>query len=73
MASDQASVPKTATATVNIEIIRNQFAPVFNLQEYSAAVNDYYSTGRELFAATATDDDRLVALSRNVSEDFFLI
>ena len=66
-ASDKAALPKTATATVIINIVRNQNAPIFTQQLYTAAVSDYWATGRELFVATAVDDDRQVDLSRNVS------
>lgn len=60
-----AAIPKTATALVVIDIVRNRHAPVFTQPEYTAAVSDYWATGRELFAATAIDDDRQVTLSRN--------
>ena len=66
-ASDKAAVPKVATATVVINIIRNQYAPIFNQELYTAAVVDFWATGRELFVATAVDADRTVDLSRNVS------
>ncbi|WAQ95445.1 FAT4-like protein [Mya arenaria] len=66
VATDQASQPKSATATVYITIIRNQHAPIFTNQEgYTASISDYWAIGRDLFQATAIDDDRDVVLSRN--------
>lgn len=65
VATDQASLPKSATATVVINIVRNQFAPVFDTPEYTAAISDYWAVGRDLFSASAVDDDRTVTLSRN--------
>lgn len=65
VATDQASNPKSASATVYIDIVRNQNAPLFTQPEYSASISDYWAVGRELFVATAIDDDRKVALSRD--------
>ena len=65
VARDQASIPKSATATIYINIVRNAYAPIFDQPEYTASISDYWATGRELFAASAVDDDRQVTLSRN--------
>lgn len=65
VATDKATQPKSATATVYINIVRNQHAPLFTAPEYSSEVPDFWATGRELFASTAIDDDRTVELSRN--------
>jgi len=60
-----ASQPKSASATVYVTVVRNQFKPDFTEAEYTASVSDYYSVGRDLFQATAIDKDRDVPLSRN--------
>lgn len=65
VARDQASIPKSASATVIINIVRNAHAPIFDSPEYTASVSDFYAVGRELFSASAVDSDRTVALSRN--------
>lgn len=58
-------MPKSATATVYINIVRNQFRPDFTKEEYTAKITDVWAVGRDLFTATAVDNDRQVPLSQN--------
>jgi hypothetical protein len=64
-AADGASIPKTATATVYISIVRNQYTPVFDKNDYSASISDIWAVGRDLFTVNAVDGDRQVALSKD--------
>ena len=74
-ATDAASIPKTATATVYISIVRNQYTPVFVQNLYTASISDIWAVGRDLFTVTAIDDDRKVALSKdtpNAELDYYI-
>jgi len=66
-ASDSAQNPKSATATVEVNIVRNLNTPLFVQGEYKAAVFDAAAVGTSLFAVTAIDADRTVPLNKDVS------
>lgn len=70
-AQDSAANPKSATATVSINVVRNLYTPTFNPNNYTAQVYDASAIGTSLFTVTATDADRTVPYNRDVSFSFF--
>ena len=54
---------QTAYATVNITVLRNQFAPVFERQLYEVNVQETLSLGTQVVQVTATDQDIFVSSS----------
>ncbi|KAJ8318063.1 hypothetical protein KUTeg_003154 [Tegillarca granosa] len=64
-ARDSAQSPKSATATVYINIVRNINEPIFTSPEYATTVFDAYAVGTSLFVVTAVDADRNVPLNRD--------
>ena len=66
-AEDSATNPKSATATVSINVVRNIHTPIFNPNNYTAQVYDASAIGTSLFTVTATDGDRLEPYNRDVS------
>lgn len=67
MAKDISAVPKAATASVVVTIVRNQYDPVFVQNEYNVQASDTSKTGTVLETLSATDADSTVDLSKNVS------
>lgn len=70
-AQDSAANPKSATATVSINVVRNLYTPTFNPNNYTTQVYDASAIGTSLFTVTATDADRTVPYNRDVSFSFF--
>ena len=70
-AQDSATNPKSATATVSINVVRNIHTPIFNPNNYTAQVYDASAIGTSLFTVTATDGDRLEPYNRDVSPGRF--
>ena len=52
---------QTAYATVNITILRNLFAPVFDRQLYEVTVQETLTLGSTIVQLTATDQDAFVS------------
>ena len=48
---------KTATAEVEITVRRNDNAPVFGRQIYSATISEYLALGSSIIQLDATDND----------------
>lgn len=68
MAKDVSNNPKNATALVTVNIVRNQYAPVFEQQVYNnASARDLDRYGISIQNVSAVDDDRNVKESANVS------
>ena len=57
--SDTGISVQTATALVTINVVRNEFGPVFALPTYIASVQDTEPIGFFLVQATATDNDNV--------------
>lgn len=53
---------RVATATVNIQVTRNQNAPVFTLPSYSTSISENTVVGSVIFNVTATDADANVSI-----------
>ena len=64
-ARDSALNSKTATATVEVNIIRNLNEPLFTNSIYRSEVYDASAVGTSLFVVTAIDRDRDVPLNRD--------
>ena len=62
---DEGRTEKTATATLTCVMSRNENAPRFEQDEYSATVNDRYEQGDEVRTVRASDDDQ-VSVTRTV-------
>ena len=56
---DEGRTEKTATATLTCVMSRNENAPRFEQDEYSATVNDRYEQGDEVRTVRASDDDQV--------------
>lgn len=67
VAKDISNKPNSATCSVVINIVRNQFAPVFGKSVYNVVASDTQRAGTELKTLDATDQDLNVPLSANVS------
>lgn len=67
VAKDISNKPNSATCSVVINIVRNQFAPVFGQSVYNVGASDTQRAGTELKTLDATDQDLNVPLSANVS------
>ena len=68
IAYDQSISPKEGTATVTVDIIRNQFEPVFEHPTFvRVSISEYIQIGTVIYDVNATDPDSAVPESRNVS------
>lgn len=67
VAKDVSAQPKAATASVVITIVRNQYAPTFNQTQYKVHASDKLKSGTVLERLPATDLDKNIPLSANVS------
>ena len=56
-ATDQRSNPRTADATVIVNILRNRFTPTFIQTPYSFGHSENDVVGRSLYIVTAVDND----------------
>ncbi|XP_046579033.1 protocadherin Fat 4-like [Haliotis rubra] len=57
MATDQGTPARTATATINVQVTRNLFAPRFNPLNYEADIYETQSLGTSIIRVNATDSD----------------
>jgi len=67
VAKDISNKPNSAACNVVIDIVRNQFAPVFGQNEYNVGASDTQRAGTVLVTLAATDQDFNVSLSKDVS------
>ena len=67
--SDGGSPPKTDTAQLTVEVLRNQFAPKFEPDRYQETVLDTITFSDVVVTVTASDDD--VILQPDVSSSSF--
>lgn len=58
-AVNQGVAVQTATSTVNIQVTRNENAPVFPLSPYSVTVEDTKPLGSNITQVSATDADNV--------------
>ncbi|XP_076458559.1 protocadherin Fat 1-like [Babylonia areolata] len=61
LVSDQSDPERTDTATVDVTVIRDTFAPRFINVPYSTVVGFNTAVGTSIFRVTATDDDLVVS------------
>ena len=66
---DEGRTEKTATATLTCVMSRNENAPRFEQDEYSATVNDRYEQGDEVRTVRASDDDQVSVTKINANND----
>lgn len=64
LVSDQSDPERTDTATVDVTVIRDTFAPRFLSTPYSTIVDFNAVVGSSIFRVTATDDDQVVSAPR---------
>ena len=65
LVSDQSDPERTDTATVDVTVIRDTFAPRFLSTPYSTIVDFNAVVGSSIFRVTATDDDQVVSTPRS--------
>ena len=57
IAQDSGSPPRTGTAPVTVNIIRNQFSPQFSNPNTARNINFNLPVGTEVYTFDATDND----------------
>lgn len=70
-AADSAIPPKSARATLTVNIIRNIHRPTFTEIRYGASIQDTWAVGRTLFTVTAVDQDDSEPYNANTNNAFF--
>jgi len=58
-AKDGAVPPKEAFSYVHVRILRNEYAPVFGLQDYNATISESHPVRQAVLTVSATDRDDL--------------
>ena len=61
---DQAGRNNANTATLTINVIRNQFTPYFLSEPYSVVINENVGTQQNIYQVTARDDDSINTFER---------
>ena len=61
LVSDQSDPERTDTATVDVTVIRDTFAPRFLSTPYATVVAFNTAVGTSIFRVSATDDDQVVS------------
>ncbi|XP_076458561.1 protocadherin Fat 4-like [Babylonia areolata] len=70
-ASDSAIPPKSARATLTVNIVRNIHRPTFTELRYGATIEDSWAVGRTLFTVTAVDKDDSEPFNRETNNAYF--
>ena len=63
--------PRSDVTKVNVNIVRNQFAPVFTAVNYTSVIAENFAINREIVKVNATDNDYFIPLSKDVSPDIY--
>ena len=58
---------QTTEMTVEIRVLRNEHAPVFEPNSYEAEVLEYIPLGASILRVTASDEDENVSITSNAS------
>ena len=59
IAYDSAYPDQVTTATIPIEVTRNQYAPIFSRAEYEKSITENHQLGSSVVQLTATDKDKV--------------
>lgn len=59
VATDQGIPRKSATAQVQVNVLRNAYQPRFNRQQYTTTISENFKYGQVVLSLRATDDDNI--------------
>ena len=62
-AYDTAYPDQLSTATVPIQVTRNEFAPIFSSAEYHVSLAENHRLGSSVLTVSAADDDQVGVLT----------